>query len=150
MDVKYVDIKNKVFTHAAKLVNILDFDPEKLIVEKEGDDEIGIYYISYGFDPFYLVVDGLDGYFECNSEGNKYLILVSNDKNQKMHDKYIKVWEEIKNIIDKISGDKISDYDKDYGMIRFYSDNDLPLDITVKILSLTVVIRSAFKNDKGI
>ena len=50
-----LNIKNKVFTLPAKMINILDFDANKLGVQKEGDDEIGIYYIDYDDDAFYLV-----------------------------------------------------------------------------------------------
>ena len=36
----------------------------------------------------YLIIDKVDGYIECNSieekDGNKYLILVSTDKNKKV------------------------------------------------------------------
>ena len=34
-------------------------------------------------------------------------------------------------------------------MIRFDSDDDLPLDVTIKIHSLAIVIRSVLKNDNG-
>ena len=44
-----------------------------------------------GVNPFYLIIDEVDGYIECNSieekNGNKYLILDSSGKNQKSIDK---------------------------------------------------------------
>ena len=72
------------------------------------------------------------------------------DENQDaVYLKYMKLWEEIKNSINKATSDKCTDYNKDYGLIRFESDDDLPLNKTVKIKSLTIVIRSVLENDGG-
>ena len=130
MEIKKLDIRNRVFTLPARLFNILDFNPEKLDIQKEGNDEIGIYYIDYDLDPFCLVIDDLNGYFEENN-GDKYLTLIIDDK----EDKYVKVWEEIKKLINNVANDEFSDYNKDHKMIRFDSDDDLPLGSMVKIHS---------------
>ena len=82
MSVISLNVKNKMFTYFAKLVNIFDFNPKRLNIQKEGDDEIGIYYINYDEDPFYLVIDDLKGYFEEN-DGNKYLTIIFQSKNKK-------------------------------------------------------------------
>ena len=50
MNVKNLNIKNRVFTLPTKLVNIFDFIPEKLDIQREEDDEISIYYIDYNSD----------------------------------------------------------------------------------------------------
>ena len=42
-----LNIKNNNPYLFAKLVNILDFNPKKFNIQKEGTDEIGIYYINY-------------------------------------------------------------------------------------------------------
>ena len=42
-----VDIKNRLFTLFAKLVNILDFHPKRLSIPNAGSDETCIYYINY-------------------------------------------------------------------------------------------------------
>ena len=62
MDVKRLAIKNKAFFLPAKIINLLDFNPEKLEINKEGTDEIGIYYISYDMGPLYLTFDGICGF----------------------------------------------------------------------------------------
>ena len=44
------------------MVNILDFNPKKLSIEKVcpiNDEQEHIYYIKYGGDPFYLVINDL-------------------------------------------------------------------------------------------
>ena len=97
MDVKNLNIKNRVFSLPTKVVNVFDFIPEKLDIQKKGDDEIGIYYIDHDLGPFYLVIDDLKGYFEKNN-GSMYLTLVSNYE----HDKYVNIWEKIKTQLMKL------------------------------------------------
>ena len=74
-----LDIKNRLFTLFAKVVNILDFDPKRLNIQKAGSGELCIYYIKYNKDPFYLVIDDLKGYFEENND-NKYLTMILREK----------------------------------------------------------------------
>ena len=112
-----LNVKNKLFTLPAKLMTLLDFDPTRLIVQREGDDEIGIYYIDYDADPFYLVVDDLKGYFaKRDEEKGKYVTMIFTSESQKMM--YTRVWEEIKKLINKVAGNKLGSYNKDYGVIR--------------------------------
>ena len=87
-----IDIKNKLFTLFAKMVNIFDFNSKRLSIEKTRSGETCIYYIKYDKDPFYLVIDDLKGYFEQNVD-NKYLTIIFTSKNQKMM--YTGIWEKI-------------------------------------------------------
>ena len=68
-----IKIKDLPFTYRARLVNILDFNTKKLSTEKvcaiNGEQE-HIYYIKYGGDPFYLVINDLKGYFKYSKEKN--------------------------------------------------------------------------------
>ena len=51
-----IKIKDPLFIYRARLVNILDFNPKKLRIEKVcaiNDEKEYIYYIKYGGDPFY-------------------------------------------------------------------------------------------------
>ena len=94
-----------------------------------------------------------DGYIEEEeSNGNKYLTFASSDKNKKVLEKYTKLWDKIKYHIQTINADKSGEcnsieYDKDCMRIKFNSDDDLPLN---KILHmLTIIARSVFEeNDK--
>ena len=68
-----IKIKDLLFTYRARLVNILDFNPKKLSIEKvcaTNDEQEHIYYIKYGGDPFYLVINDLKGYFKYSKEKN--------------------------------------------------------------------------------
>ena len=60
-----------------------------------------------------------------------------------------KVWEEIKNSINYFATDEFSEYNKDYRVIMFNTDDSLPLNKTIEIKSLTITIRSILKNDGG-
>ena len=53
------------------MINILDFNPKKIIIEKVcaiNDELECIYYVKYGGDPFYLVIDDLKGCFKYSEE----------------------------------------------------------------------------------
>ena len=82
-------------------------------------------------NPLFLIFNNVDGYIECNSieesNGNKYLIFVSTDKNKEVLKKYKELWDEIKNQIETRNGGKPMEYKKDFLKIRFESDDDLPL-----------------------
>ena len=55
-----IKIKNPLFTYHAGFVNILDFNPKKLSIEKVcaiNDKLKRIYYVKCDKDPFYLIID---------------------------------------------------------------------------------------------
>ena len=82
-----IKIKNPLFTYYLRLVNILDFNPKKLSIEKVcaiNDKLERIYYVKYNKDPFYLIIDDLKSYFKCSKETNrKELELVIEDQRKK-------------------------------------------------------------------
>ena len=51
-------------------------------------------------NPLYLIISKLDGYFE-EKNGNKYVTVVSTDKNKEVLIKYTEYWVKIKNMIKK-------------------------------------------------
>ena len=83
--------------------------------------------------------------------GNKYLILDSTNKNKEVLTKYTKLWEGIKNFIEynfieKVNN-KLGEYGKDFMKIKFNSDDNLPLNKTLKLHNMTIIIRSVFEED---
>ena len=69
-----IKIKIPLFTYHARLVNILDFNPKKLTIEKVcaiNDNLERIYYVKYDKDPFYSVIDDLKGYFKYSKEKDR-------------------------------------------------------------------------------
>ena len=79
--------------------------------------------------------------------GNKYSVFDSTDENKELLKKYTDVWDEIKNEMKTINGDKENDYGKDYKKIEFISDDDLPLNKSLKFHAMTIIIRSVFEED---
>ena len=113
-------------------------------IQKEGINEIGIYYIDYDKIPFYLVIDDLKGYLEENDD-NKCLTIIFTSKSQKMM--YTTIWEEIKKVINEVADNKLGDYSKDYSVIMFDSDDVLPLNSMINIRSLTIIIKTVLGNN---
>ena len=64
-------IKDPLFTYHARLINILDFNPEKLSIEKVctiNDKLERIYYVKYDNNPFNLIIVDLKGYFKYSKK----------------------------------------------------------------------------------
>ena len=144
-----IKIKDPLFTYHARLVNILDFNPEKLSIEKLcaiNDELEHIYYVEYNNNSFYLVIDNLKGYFKYSKEKDrkklKFII-----KDQRQAKIYIQIWNKIKEHINNADGVNFgfNDYFRDHGVIRFDTDDTLPLDAMVSVYSMTIIIRSVYK-----
>ena len=141
-----IKIKDSIFTYRAQLTNILDFNPKKISIEKLcaiNDELERIYYVKYGGDPFYLVIDNLKGCFKY-SEEKKLEFVIEDQKKRKI---YNQIWNTIKNLINSIDcvGFRFYEYSRDYNVIRFDTDDTLPLDTMINIDSMTIVIRSVYK-----
>ena len=93
----------------------------------------------------HLIIDEVEGHFE-EKNGNKYLILDSTYKNKEVLIKYTKLWDEIKNSMEKVSN-KLGEYEKDFMKIKFNFDVNLPLNKTLKFHNTTIIIRSVFEED---
>ena len=89
---KQVNIKNRTYYFYNNLINIKDFDPKLLKLDKKSFKEISIYYIGYvtkkpeysinSLNPLYLLVDKIKGFIE-EKEGDKYLnISLTNSNNE--------------------------------------------------------------------
>ena len=92
-----------------------------------------------------MIIDKLEGFIE-EKTGNKYLTLVSTDKNKEVLIKYIELWDKIKNLIG-CNSIKAGEYEKDFVKIKFNSNDNLPLNRILKIHNMTIVIESVFQED---
>ena len=132
---KSLSIKNSgTYYPPVKLVNLMEFNPEKLGINVVGSDELSIYYITYDNDPFYLVADDVRGFIEENS-GAKYVTFSLRNKNYVCDN----LWKEIK----KLCG-VVNDFDKDYNVIMFESDDDVSG--MINISSMTIIVKAIFKD----
>ena len=141
-----IKIKDLLFTYRARLINILDFNPKKLSIEKVCaiKDELNrIYYVKYGEDPFYLVIDDLKGYFKYSKE-KELKFIIQDQRNRKI---YHQIWDKIKELTNSIDcvNFRFSDYSRDRNVIRFDTDDTLPLNALVSVYSMTIVIRSVYR-----
>ena len=131
------------------MVNILDFNPKKISIEKVcaiNDKLEHIYYVKYDKDPFYLIIDDLKGCFKYSKEKDrKELEFIIEDQRRK---NYNQIWDRIKELINSVDDVNFgfSDYFRDHGVIRFDTDDTLPLDAILSIYSMTIVIRSVYRN----
>ena len=70
-----IKVKDLLFTYYWRLVNILNFNPKKLSIEKVtdavNDEPEYIYYVKYDKNYFYLVINDLKGYFKYSKENDK-------------------------------------------------------------------------------
>ena len=131
------------------MVNILDFNPKILSIEKVcaiNDEKEYIYYIKYGGDPFYLVINDLKGYFKYSKEHKKELEFIIED--QKQAKIYNQIWNKIKELINSVDGLNFgfSDYFRDHGIIIFDTHDTLPLENIVSIYSITIIIESVYRD----
>ena len=132
MAVNSINIINKLPAHRAKIINILDFNSEKLSVIKNNNDKIKVYY---DINPFFLAIDGLKGCFEEHDDANntifgskkdKYLTKIFINEHQKLL---------YKEILKKIY------INRNYVKIKFESTDKLPLNILVNFCTLMLVVK---------
>ena len=154
---KQLNIKNRTYYFYDDLINLKDFDPKLLKLDKKSFNDIFMYYIGYAtkkpeyninsVNPLYLLIGELDGSAEEEEEGSKYLNISRTDSNNELLKKYADVWSGIKDQIKKINDSQVNDYGKDYMKIKCNSDNDLPLNKILKFCILTIIIRTIFEKD---
>ena len=154
--VKQIDIKNRTYYFYNDIIDLKKFDARLLKIDKKSYKNIDIYNIEYitkkkiddcekiyCVNPLYLSISNANGYIE-EKDVNKYLIFDSTDKNKELLKKYNDFFDGIK--IEEINSDKC-DYEKDYLKIKFNSDDDLPLNKSLKFHNMTITIRSVFEED---
>ena len=95
----------------------------------------------------YFIFSYVVGYITEESNGKKYLIFVSTDKSKKVLEKYTKLWNETKNQIETVNGGEPIKYKTYFMLIRFESDDDLPLDKILNIPSLIMITRFVFHEE---
>ena len=114
-----------------------------------------IYYVKYNNNSFCLVIDNLKGYFKYSKEKDtaelsslerrkKLKFIIEDQRQAKI---YNQIWDKIKELINIVDGVNFgfSDYVRDHGVIRFDTDDTLPLDAMLSVYSMTIVIRSVYK-----
>ena len=149
-EVKQINIKNRTYYFYNDMINLKNFEPNLLKIDRKSYKNIGIYNIGYitikkiddceiiySVNPLHMLVNHASGYIE-EKNGNKYLIFDSTDENKELLKKYNDVWNGIKNKIEAVTSGEC-DYEKDYMEIKFNSDDDLPLKKPLKFHMITII-----------
>ena len=90
-------------------------------------------------------INNASGYIE-EKGSNKCLIFDSTDENKELFKKYSCVFDGLIDEIKKIDDDWL-EYTKDYAKIKFNSDDNLPLNKSLKFYNMTVTIRCVFSEE---
>ena len=96
-------------------------------------------------NPVYLGITHANRYIEEKGM-DKYLVFDSTDKNKEVLKKYNDVFNGIRDKITEVNSNEC-DYEKDYTKIKFNSDDDLPLNKSLKFTLMTITIRCVFEED---
>ena len=114
-------IKNRTYYFYNELINIKDFDPKLLKLDKTSLKNNRVYYIGYikkkdeykidSVNHLYLLIHRIDSFIE-EKERSKYLNIASTDSKSEVLKKYVKVWSGIKDCIEKINDNKSGEYGK--------------------------------------
>ena len=132
-EVKELKFDSTLWATPAKLVNLLDFKPEKLSIKTKNDwPGIKVHQVRYENGGFYLTIDNIKGYFSLNITALLNMIFSNDDQKNKYH----QAWKEIFKIVDNENGE-LNLHEK-----ILLSDIDIYTDEIIKISSVTIVIKS--------
>ena len=111
--VRELKIDNTLWATPAKLINLLDFKPEKLTIDKvlnsihntpdaSSKDLTDIHEVKYENGGFYLTIDNIKGYFKLDDNLNRILdVILTDDQKNKYH----QVWKEVLKFVNDGNGE---------------------------------------------
>ena len=138
--VKEIKIDSTLWATPARLVNLLDFEPQKISIETKtnASNNMKVHNIRYENGGFYLTINNVRGYFNLNNN-RSILTMLFDDINKQ--NKYYQVWKDIFKIINRGQGEL-----KLHEKVVLY-DSDFPIKQVFKIHSITIVIKSLIKKN---
>ena len=141
-NIKELKVDSTLWATPAKIINLLDFKPEKLSIKTGNNNniDIKIHQVRYGNGGFYLTIDNIKGYSSFSDNINVLSMIFSNDDQK---NKYHQVWKEIFKIVNNENGE-LKIHEK---IVLF--DSDMITYKIIKITSITIVIKLLIeKNNK--
>ena len=113
---KFKDIYIKIHTHSFfdYIINIKNFDSNKIKIDEKSYKNVFIHYIGYVaiedskylrvncVNLLYLIINKVDRYFEETNK-NKCLTLVSTNESKEILKKYEELWSKIRDLISSIT-----------------------------------------------
>ena len=95
-NIKEINIKNRTYYFFDNMINIWDFNPDLIRVDRKSYKNIGIYNIAYitikkigdyeninSANPLHLIIGKVDGFIEEKNE-NKFMVFDSTDENKEV------------------------------------------------------------------
>ena len=137
--VKEIKIDSTLWATPVRLVNLIDFKPEKISIETKTNaiNNMKVHNIKYENGGFYLTINNLRGYFNFNNNHSILAMLFDGINKQ---NKYYQVWKDIFGVI--IRGQ---------GQLKLHKkvvphDGDFPIKQVFKIHSITIAIKPLIEN----
>ena len=139
-NIRELIIDSTLWATPAKIINLLDFKPERRSIKTEinTNNNIKVHQVKYENGGFYLTIENIKGYFNFSDNIVVLDMIFSNDDQK---NKYHQVWKEIFKIVNDGNGEL-----KIHEKIRL-SDSDILMDKIIKIPSITIVIKSLIEKD---
>ena len=153
---KQINTKNRTYYFYNDIIDLENFDAKLLkIDEKSYKDIYNIGYVTkkkFGncmninsVSPLYIGITHVNGYTEEKGI-DKYLVFDSTDENKELLINYNDISNEIRNKIGEINSNECN-YEKDHMKIKFNTDDELPLNKSLKFHLMTITIRHVFEED---
>ena len=138
--VKEIKIDSTLWTTPARLVNLIDFKPEKVSIETKTNavNNMKVHNTKYENGGFYLRINNLRGYFNFNNN-HSILTMLFDDINKQ--NKYYQVW---KDIFGVINGGEVELKLHEKVVLH---DSYFPIEQVYKIHSITIVIKSLIEKN---
>ena len=82
--IRELKIDSTLWATPSKIIDLLDFKPEKLSIETEINTNNGIkvHNVRYENDGFYLTINNIRGYFNFSNHNRSLSILFADDEQQ--------------------------------------------------------------------
>ena len=102
--IRELKIDSTLWATPSKIINLLDFKPEKLSIEakRNTNNNIKVHQVRYENGGFYLKIDNIRGYFNFSNNFGTLTMLFSDNEQQ---NKYHQVWKEILKIVNGGNGE---------------------------------------------
>ena len=135
--VKELKIDNTSWCKPTKIINLIDFNPEKLNLDKTNQ-------VRYRNGGFYLTINNIKGYFKVDNDAGGILNMMLTDDQK---NKYHQIWKEVFKLVNNNNNNNNNKHLKLvlHEKIRLF-DIDLPIEKIFKICSITTVIKSLIVN----
>ena len=94
-ELRELEIDSTLWTTPSKIINLLDFKPEKLSIETKNNSNntIKVHHVRYKNGGFYLTIDSMRGYLNFSDDlGTLNMIFANDDQQNKLYGKMIKLY----------------------------------------------------------